>query len=65
MQPNLTKNMSVQSFIDFYWLKDKLQVSCRNNGECASDSKIELSDRIETFLQTRKIKKLSELQGST
>lgn len=52
MRPNLTKNISVASFKDFYWLKEELQAFCRENGISASGSKIEISNRIEIFLQT-------------
>ncbi|MEG0471408.1 MAG: DUF6434 domain-containing protein [Solibacillus sp.] len=57
MRPNLTKDISVESFKDFYWLKEELQSFCRENGFSAAGSKIEISDRIETFLQTGEIKK--------
>ena len=57
MRPNLTKDISVDSFKDFYWLKEELQSFCRENGISASGSKTEISDRIETFLQTGEIKK--------
>lgn len=57
MRPNLTKDISVESFRDYYWLKEELQSFCRENGISASGSKIEISDRIETFLLTGEIKK--------
>lgn len=57
LRPNLTNDISVQSFKDFYWLKEELQEFCRENRISASGSKIEISDRIETFLQTGEIKK--------
>ncbi|MFJ8260354.1 DUF6434 domain-containing protein [Rummeliibacillus sp. NPDC094406] len=57
MRPTLTKEISVQSFKDFYWLKEELQTFCRKNGISASGSKIEITDRIETFLRTGEIKK--------
>ncbi|WP_342506637.1 DUF6434 domain-containing protein [Sporosarcina sp. FSL K6-2383] len=57
MRPNLTKDISFQSFKDFYWLKEELQAFCRESGISSSGSKIEISDRIETFLQTGEIKK--------
>ncbi|MGG2063978.1 DUF6434 domain-containing protein [Bacillus sp. S14(2024)] len=57
MRPNLTKDISIQDFKDFYWLKEELQLFCRENGMSASGSKIEIADRIETFLQTGEIKK--------
>jgi len=57
MRPNLTKDISVESFKDFYWLKKELQSFCREYGISASGSKLEISDRIETFLRTGEIKK--------
>lgn len=57
LRPSLTKDMSIQSFKDFYWLKEELQTFCRENGISASGSKIEIFDRIETFLLTGEIKK--------
>ncbi|WP_042221829.1 DUF6434 domain-containing protein [Oceanobacillus manasiensis] len=57
MRPNLTKDISIESFKEFYWLKEELQSFCRENGLNASGSKIEISDRIETFLRTGEIKK--------
>jgi hypothetical protein len=62
LRPNLTKDISIQSFIDFYWLKEELQAFCRENGISASGSKIEISDRIQAFLRTGEIKKRSENQ---
>lgn len=60
MRPILTKEISRQDFMDFYWLKEELQSFCRDNGISASGSKIEISDRIETFLRTGKIKKTTK-----
>jgi len=57
VRPNLTKDISIQDFKDFYWLKEELQSFCREHGMSASGSKIEITDRIETFLQTGEIKK--------
>ncbi len=56
MRPNLTKDIRVDSFKDFYWLKEELQSFCRENGISASGSKLEISDRVETFLRTGEIK---------
>jgi hypothetical protein len=55
LRPNLTKDISLQSFKDFYWLKEELQTFCRENGLSPSGSKIEISNRIETFLRTGEI----------
>lgn len=57
MRPELTKSISVENFKEFYWLKEELQSFCRENGISASGSKIEISNRIELFLQTGEIKK--------
>ena len=57
MRPILSKDINVQQFSDFYWLKEELQIFCRDNGISASGSKIEVADRIKTFLQTGEIKK--------
>lgn len=59
MRPFLTKDISVESFKDFYWLKEELQCFCRENGISTSGSKLEISNRIEIFLQTGEIKKTS------
>lgn len=57
LRPNLTKDINIQSFKDFYWLKEELQMFSRLNGISASGSKIEIADRIEIFLRTGEIKK--------
>ncbi|WP_332647826.1 DUF6434 domain-containing protein [Lysinibacillus sp. 54212] len=57
MRPNLTKDISVESFKDFYWLKEELQSFCREHAISASGSKMEIADRIETFLLTGAITK--------
>ncbi|MGF2616216.1 SAP domain-containing protein [Rossellomorea vietnamensis] len=57
MRPNLSNNISTESFKEFYWLKEELQSFCRKNGLSASGSKKEISDRIEIFLETGEIKK--------
>lgn len=56
MRPNLTKDISVEGFKDFYWLKEELQSFCKENEISSSGSKIEISNRIETFLRTGEIK---------
>ncbi|AXI08211.1 cytoplasmic protein [Oceanobacillus zhaokaii] len=57
MRANLTKQISIEQFKDFYWLKEELQSFCREHGISASGSKVEISDRVETFLLTGKINK--------
>ncbi|PLR89076.1 DUF6434 domain-containing protein [Bacillus sp. T33-2] len=55
MRPELTKDISVEQFKDFYWLKEELQMFCRYNGISTNGSKLEISARIATFLQTGEI----------
>jgi hypothetical protein len=57
MRPNLKKGMSASDFKNFYWLKEELQLFCRENGLSASGTKIEIAERIECFLLTGEIKK--------
>jgi len=57
MRPNLTKDLSVESFKDYYWLKEELQAFCQSNGISAAGSKLEISNRIEKFLRTGEIEK--------
>lgn len=52
MRPELTKNLSINDFTDFYWLKTELQQFCRENHMSPSGSKTELSKRVEVFLTT-------------
>jgi hypothetical protein len=52
MRPTLTKDMNVQSFKDYYWLKEDLKTFCSEHGMNDSGSKVELADRIELFLRT-------------
>ena len=56
MRPNLTKEISIKDYDEYYWLKEELQTFCRENGISASGSKMEISDRIKTYLQTGEIK---------
>lgn len=57
MRPELKRELDVQDFLSFYWLKEELQTFCRKNGMSASGSKIEITDRIAAFLQTGEIQK--------
>ncbi|GEN84039.1 hypothetical protein SLU01_23510 [Sporosarcina luteola] len=57
MRPSLNKDLNVEVFRDFYWLKEELQTFCRENGISASGSKLEITDRIAIFLETGKIQK--------
>ena len=57
MRPELTRDLNVDDFRNFYWLKEELQTFCRGNGISASGSKIEITDRIAVFLETGEIQK--------
>lgn len=57
MRPELTRDLNVDDFRNFYYLKEELQTYCRKNGISASGSKIEITERIATFLETGKILK--------
>ncbi|MBN8193250.1 SAP domain-containing protein [Bacillus sp. NTK074B] len=57
MRPTLNKDTPFKTFKEYYWLKEELQTFCRNYGISASGSKIELTDRICTFLEKGEIKK--------
>jgi hypothetical protein len=51
-RPSLSNNISVEDFIDFYWLKEELVEFCRNEGIPSSGAKRKISKRIEHYLQT-------------
>lgn len=60
-RPSLTKEISINDFQDFYWLKSELVQFCREQGIRTTGSKQALSERIELYLRTgffssRKIK---------
>ncbi|WP_205601079.1 DUF6434 domain-containing protein [Virgibacillus sp. Bac330] len=57
MRPVLTKDLDVQAFKNYYWLKEELQSFCKQYDIGTSGSKLELTNRIETFLLTGEIKK--------
>lgn len=59
MRPNLTKEISFHDFKEYYWLKSELQLLCKENGINTTGSKMEITERIETFLLTGEIKKAS------
>ncbi|WP_050182899.1 DUF6434 domain-containing protein [Domibacillus robiginosus] len=57
MRPALTTQLAAKDFCSYYWLKEELQIFCRENGMSASGSKQEISSRIVVFLETGKIQK--------
>ena len=53
-RPKLNKETDAAAFRGFYYLKQELIDFCRENGLPTSGDKIELTDRIATFLDTGK-----------
>ncbi|MCS0788459.1 SAP domain-containing protein [Cytobacillus pseudoceanisediminis] len=64
MRPELRKDLDVQDFLSYYWLKEELQVFCRENGMSAAGSKMEITDKIAVFLQTGEIHKPAKKKKS-
>ncbi len=52
MRPALTKNIPLNSFRDYYWLKAELIAFCRDNKLSSSGGKKELQDLIDHYLNT-------------
>ncbi|QUW20257.1 cytoplasmic protein [Sporosarcina sp. Marseille-Q4063] len=65
MRPELTSDLNVNDFCNFYWLKEELQNFCRENGISASGSKMEITGRITVFLETGKIQKPMRKRSSS
>ncbi|PID28572.1 MAG: hypothetical protein CSB55_04370 [Candidatus Cloacimonadota bacterium] len=56
-KPILDKEISLKDFNDFYWLKKELVQFCLTIGISSTGGKIEISDRIRTYLSTGEIVK--------
>jgi len=56
-RPNLTKDISITDFKEFYWLKSELMNFCRELKISSSGGKIEIANRIAEYLETGKISK--------
>ncbi len=54
-RPNLDTKLDEKTFRDFYYLKEELIDFCKANGLPSSGGKIELTDRIAHYLNTREI----------
>lgn len=54
-RPKLNKNINIEDFKDFYWLKGELVSFCKEIGINSSDGKIDIADRISRYLKTGKI----------
>lgn len=51
-RPYLDESISVEDFLDFYWLKAELQDFCRKTGIRTSGAKTVLAERIVHYLKT-------------
>lgn len=51
-RPELNRELSSNTFRDYYYLKEELVTFCRSNGLPVSGSKTELTERIAHFLDT-------------
>lgn len=54
-RPNLSKRMDEATFRSYYYLKSELLDFCRKNGLPVSGGKLELTERIASFLATGKV----------
>ena len=57
LRPELKKDLNVKRFPQFLLVQRRIATFCRENGMITSGSKIEITDRIEAFLQTGEIQK--------
>lgn len=64
-RPELNIKLDGQTFRSYYYLKEELVDFCRENNLPVSGGKIELTDRIATFLDTGKILKTSKKKKPT
>lgn len=55
MRPQLTKDINIEEFKQYYWLKEELQAFCRKYSISPTGSKIEITNRMEVFLRTGEI----------
>ena len=55
MRPQLTKDINIEEFKQYYWLKEELQAFCREHLISPAGSKGEIANRIEVFLHSGEI----------
>lgn len=60
-RPELKKGLDAKTFRSFYYLKEELADFCRENGLPVSGGKLELTERIATFLETGNVAKSEKL----
>jgi len=56
-RPDLNKEININDFKDYYWLKSELMIFCREVGISSSGGKIEIANRIAEYLETGKVTK--------
>ncbi len=54
IRPSLNKDITIDDFREFYWLKMELIEFCRQEGLRKQGGKIEVADRVEAYLRTGK-----------
>lgn len=55
IRPQLDKNLSAESFHEYYWLKEELVSFCRKIGINCSGGKRDIAGRISSYLETGEI----------
>lgn len=55
MRPRLSKDIQIEEFKQYYWLKEELQAFCREHLISPAGSKGEIANRIEVFLHSGEI----------
>lgn len=60
IRPTLTKDITAKVFRNFYWTKAELVYFCNMYGLFSQGGKIDLTNRIELFLETGEIKNLKK-----
>jgi len=64
MRPKLCKEMNIEDFKNYYWLKEELATFCKEVGIPSYGSKIELTERIMMFLTSGVIPKAHKKKSS-
>lgn len=65
MRPELTKEINIEDFKRYYWLKEELQSFCRGQGIDANSSKIVLTNRISTNILTGEVGEIEEIASKS
>lgn len=61
IRPDLQKNLSAETFLSYYYLKEELMAFCKDNGLPAGGSKSEITDRIAHYLKTGEIRQAERI----